>query len=300
MARYSTRKKSGYRSKRGYASSGRRRSYSKMARRAGRKLKFATVGFKRDTEKKYFDKAIWGHGGTLVASITGASSTKSAGFASSGWRYTTNPGAVAVSTANTYVQDLFKGLPQGTNATSRIGNVVNVKYVKGNITLTANTVANASTGYENAQFGEGVVEDTAGALTQYLRTTYRVVILRDLQVNSAATGVTWGEVFSNLDGTSGVHSEMNVANMGRFNVLVDKLVHLDADDPQKTMPFIFRNMGRVRYNGPQADGAQSALTDTGLYIVWACVTAGVTGPTEAAKMTCGGVNVNSRMCFTDC
>lgn len=236
----------------------------------------------------------------MVASVTGPTSTKSAGFASSGWKYATNPGGVAASTTNTYVQDLFKGLPQGTNATSRVGNVVNVKYVKGNITLTANTTLNASTGYENAQFGEGMVEDTAGVLIQYLRTTYRLVILRDLQVNSAATGVTWGEVFSNLDGTSGVHSELNVANMGRFNVLVDKLVNLDADNPQKTMPFIFRNLGRVRYNGPQADGAQSALTDTGLYIVWACVSAGITGATQAAKMTCGGVNVNSRMCFTDC
>lgn len=299
MARWSTRKKFGYRGKRSSVSSGRRRSYTKTARRAPRKTRFATVSFKRDTEKKYFDKAIWSHGGTLLASITGASSTKSAGFASSSWRYTTNPGGVAVVSTNTYVQDLFKGLPQGTNATSRIGNAVNVRYVKGNITLTANTVSNATTGNENQQNGEGVVDDIANVLVQYLRTTYRIVIVRDNQVNSAATEVVWGEVFSNLDGTSGVHSELNVANMGRFSVLTDKLVSLDADTPQKTMPFIFRNLGRVRYNGPQADGAQSALTDSGLYIVWACVSAGITGPTSAASMTCGGVNVNSRMCFTD-
>ena len=205
-----------------------------------------------------------------------------------------------MSTSNTYVQDLFKGLPQGTNATSRIGNVVNVKYVKGNITLTANTVSNSASGYENAQYGEAVLDDVDGTLIQYLRTTFRVVIVRDLQVNSAASEVTWNDVFSNLNGTSGVHSELNVANMGRFSVLMDKLVYLDADNPQKTMPFIFRNLGRVRYNGPQADGAQSALTDSGLYIVWACLSAGVSGTTAAGNMSSKGVNVNSRMCFTDC
>ena len=145
-----------------------------------------------------------------------------------------------------------------------------------------------------------MLDDVDGTLIQYLRTTFRVVIVRDLQVNSAASEVTWNDVFSNLNGTSGVHSELNVANMGRFSVLMDKLVYLDADNPQKTMPFIFRNLGRVRYNGPQADGAQSALTDSGLYIVWACLSAGVSGTTAAGNMSSKGVNVNSRMCFTDC
>lgn len=82
-------------------------------------------------------------------------------------------------------------------------------------------------------YGEAVVDDVANTLIQYLRTTYRVCIVRDLQVNSTATQVNWGDVFSNLDGTAGVHSELNIANMGRFRILMDKLVHLDADDPQK-------------------------------------------------------------------
>ena len=51
-------KKSGYRGKRGYAASGRRRGYSKMARRATRKLRFATVGYTRDMERKYSDKTF--------------------------------------------------------------------------------------------------------------------------------------------------------------------------------------------------------------------------------------------------
>ena len=124
--------------------------------------------------------------------------------------------------------------------------------------------------------------------------------MRDLQVNSTATGVKWDDVFSNQNGTGGVHSELNVDNMGRFRVLADKIVNLDADDPQKTIQFMFRNFGRVRYNsGAGVEHGSPALTDTGLYIVYATFTTGVTTDMATARVYTSPVIVNSRICFTD-
>ena len=264
------------------------------------------MGFARDTEKKYFDKSIFGLGNELeqiigepMTAVASVAVYKSKGF----WGVTT-PGSNSTPQASKYAQDLFKGLPQGTTATSRMGNVINVKYVKGNITVTANVMSNKPTSHDNAQYGEAVGQPVKenGSLNQYVRTTYRVAVVRDLQVNSASTMITWEDVFSSDDGTGGVHSELNVGNMGRFRVLADKIVNLDGDDTQKTIPFLFRNMGRVRYNGASGLGEGNvALTDSGLYIVYATLTTGVVPGDmgQNVRVWSSPVIVNSRVCFTD-
>ena len=143
MARWSTRKKSGARGKRGYASSGRRRGYSKMARRAGYRLKarFATVGYKRDVEKKYVDNATTEDSKELKYKSKGVCSAENSGSPSGGW------------------QDMLKGVPQGVDTKSRVGNVIDVKYVKGKIMLVANTITNAIASSENAQYGEAALDN---------------------------------------------------------------------------------------------------------------------------------------------
>ena len=258
------------------------------------------VGYARDTEKKYWDKSIASTAVSLNAKA-GPTQIKCVGATSDTWEMALMPGGTTSSGPTNYMQDLLKGVPQGTTATSRIGNRINVKYLKGNITLTANYTTNSSSDYENAQFGEAALDDNSGDLSQYLRTTYRVAIVRDLMVNNTGGTVKWTDVFASLEsGAAGVHSELNVNNMGRFRVLMDKVVLLDGDDPQKTIPFKITGIGKVRYNGPTSDGTSPALTDTGVYIVWACLTTGVMGPTSASLMSAGRVLVNSRMCFTDC
>lgn len=275
--------------------------YGKPAPKAKAKSKFATVSFSRDVENKYYDKAIVCEGGQLSLAIGSTNPTYSGTAKNQFWRYANIPGTADPQsyTGTAFVQDLFKGLPQGTNATSRVGNVIRVKYLKGNITFTAATVKNATASSENAQFGESVIDDSAGDLVQYLRTTVRCVVIRDMQVNSQSPQIEWGTVFSNLNGTSGVYSELNVANMGRFKILSDKLIDLDADDPQKTLKFIFRNLGNVRYSGPEATAGSPASTDTGVYVIWASSSSGIKGATAGSTMFGPQCLVNSRLCFTD-
>lgn len=291
MARWSTRKKSGGRGKRGYNYSSRRRGYSKMARRTGRRMKFATVGFARNVEKKYFDKTYQANTNeSITGQTTPSTSNNGVTYISNTWGDYSfgNQVATAAVTSN----DMTKGLATGTTARTRIGNKVRVNYVKGAFTFTAGAV---DTNKVKEQGGEMVGELTAGQSLGYLRTTFRFVIVKDLQVNSTDTQVTWQQVFDTSNLQAGVHSELNVDNMGRFIILEDKVFTLDADSPQKTCTFQITGsrIGNVRYNGP----SNAALTDKGLYVVWAAFVMGYNG--GATPIVMPSPVGHSRLCFTD-
>ena len=112
---------------------------------------------------------------------------------------------------------------------------------------------------------------------------------------STDTQVTWAQVFDTTGLQVGVHSELKVDNMGRFMVLEDKILTLDADDPHKTLRFLINgsSIGSVRYNGP----TNSALIDKGLYVVWSAFVMGYNG--TMAEIRIPGPVGNSRLCFTD-
>ena len=139
---------------------------------------------------------------------------------------------------------------------------------------------------------------TASNKLAYLRTTYRMVIVKDLQVNSTDPQINWAQVFeTNTNLSAGVHSELNVDNMGRFIVLEDKYFTLDADTPQKACPFMINGskIGSVRYNGP----SDTALTDKGIYMIYAAYVMGVVSTVTPAMINLPAVVGNTRMCFTD-
>ena len=71
------------------------------------------------------------------------------------------------------------------------------------------------------QGGEEVVNNTTNGL-QYLRTSWRVVIVKDTQSNSTDANITWDQVFSSgvvksNEEVGGINSELNIGNMGRRN-----------------------------------------------------------------------------------
>ena len=186
-------------------------------------------------EKKYFDKTYQAN---TNESLTGQTTPN-----------TSNNGVTYISkhlgdysfgnqvgTASTTSNDMLKGLATGTTARTRIGNKLRVNYVKGAFTFTAGAV---DTSQVKSQGGELIGELTAGQSLGYLRTTFRFAIVKDLQVNSTDTQVTWQQVFDTTNLQAGVHSELNVDNMGRFIILEDKIFTLDADTPQKRVRFKF-------------------------------------------------------------
>ena len=277
-------------------SRGSRYGYKKTGYRV--KPRFATVGFARNVEKKYHDKTYLSHHSEIQTGIlppTNYAKSNGVTYVSSTWgTYTFGSTATNGVTSN----DMFKGIDTGTSARTRIGNKIKVKYVKGAFTFTA-AVLGDGVGIQRAQGGETMAHTlNAGTAAQnYLRTTYRMVIVKDVQVNSTDGNVTWAQVFDTNSVIAGVHSELNVDNMGRFVVLDDKVFTLDADTPQKTCTFNIGGnaLGSVRYNGP----AYTALTDKGVYIIWAAFVMGVTNVMSLADIDCPSPVGHSRLCFTD-
>ena len=193
--------------------------------------------------------------------------------------------------------DLFPSHDTGATARTRIGNKIKVRYVKGAFTFNAAVLGDGTTA-QKPQNGEALA--TLGSVTatqNYLRTTYRMVIVKDLQVNSTDTQVTWSQVFDTTNLQAGVHSELNVDNMGRFMVLEDKVFTLDANTPQKTCAYSISGnaLGSVRYNGP----SDTALTDKGIYVVWAAFVMGITNTMALTDVDCPSPVGHSRLCFTD-
>ena len=191
-------------------------------------------------------------------------------------------------------QQKRKGIGTGTSTTTRVGNKVKSVYIKGSITLTANQENNT-----DDQGGEEVVNNAVNGL-QYLRTTWRVVIVKDTQSNSTDPQITWDQVFTSgvvktNEEVGGINSELNIGNMGRFVILSDQYIELSAENPQKTVKFVIpgSKVGSVRYNGP----SDTALTDKGVYVIAANQSTGLyTSATVAYPGLCA---VQSRFCFVD-
>ena len=319
----------GFRSRRKSAASSYRRrtfgsgSYSKkfgsVKKRFGGRMKrfsprFATVGFSKDVEKKYRDRAMTIDGfQTLTTGTDGSAGTAGKGglmWGSQGWARYEYAGASSLGFA-ACSNDLLKYVDNGANVDQRIGNKVKGNYLKGAMTLTAARQQGASSGATNGdQNGESLATATdATSIEQFLRTTWRVVIFKDLQVNSTDPYIGWADVFQNqavntgsaapIGEMGGVHSELNISNMGRFRILSDRTVELSAVCPQKTIKYLIgsRSIGTVRYNG----SGFAALTDGGIYVVAAAFVngtmLGMTGTT--GKMVSPHLSLHSRFCFTD-
>lgn len=241
-------------------------------------------------EKKYYDKTYQCDGYETLTGTANNALNNGVTYVSSAWQtYTFGARTTAVTTSN----DMFKGLATGTDARTRIGNKIRPRYIKGAFTFTA-AVTNAS--QTKVQQGEQFVWDAVNQNKVYMRTTYRMLLVKDLQVNSADAYVSWSQVMDTSNFQAGVHSELNVNNMGRFIILEDKMFTVDAQNPQKTVQFMVKGSktGPVRYNGPDS----SALTDKGLYVVWAAFTLGV-GNTSVDNIEIASPVGHSRVCFSD-
>lgn len=279
--------------------SGRGSRYQKYVRTTKKpRVKFALAAYTKNIEKKYFDKCLQskvdesftGNGDATASDPKNGIST-----ASVGWNAYTFGGRGPLSPP-TVSNDLLKGIANGAGVRTRIGNKINVKYVKGSITVSAGQVKPAGMGMGILnQGGEMVIGHQENVDAAYLRTTIRVAIVKDLQVNSTTTNVKWHDVFEGGPNQHGVHSELNVDNMGRFFVLWERSLQLDADDPQKTLPYMISGskVGPVRYNG----GTAEALTDKGLYVIWSSFTIGMSSPLDTYLEP--SLVMNGRVCFTD-
>ena len=149
-----------------------------------RNFKKASYRKKLSVEKKYFDKT---YQSSILEVATGTSVSISA--RNNGVTYISNTwgsytfGGQEAGIAPAINNDMLKGLATGTDARTRIGNKIKPQYLKGSLTFQA---AMANTVTTKTQGGEAFAE-AGNPRFDYLRTTYRMVIVKDLQVNSTDT-----------------------------------------------------------------------------------------------------------------
>lgn len=296
MARFFSKRGSSYRGRR---TSRRRtrvaRGYG-AARRRVTMPRFALQGFARSLEKKYFDTCIAGlaNEGKVGQTTNAVNITGGAMWDSTEWRRYDfgGPGQIVVSQRQP--NNLLHGLPLGASANSRVGNKIRPVYLKGVTTFTAAIIADI-----RDMGGEDVGDTNASHdAEEYMRTTYRFVIVKDTMVNNPSPNVEWNDVFEDRpQGMGGVHSDLKVANMGRFVVLEDKLIQLDAKNPQKTIRWSVTGskIGRVRYNA----GETLALLDKGISVIYSAFTVGLESNVDFDKVELPNVVTSARLCFTD-
>ena len=128
------------RTRRGSGAYGRKRTLTRRRRTTGFKKvsrpRFALTGYRKNIEKKYFDKTYQSNvAATLTGQYSNSRNNRGVTFISSTWGDYSFSGGV--SNANVISNDMLKGVTTGTTVRTRIGNKVRVKYVKGAFTFNA-------------------------------------------------------------------------------------------------------------------------------------------------------------------
>jgi len=260
--------------------------YRKKTRSYARKPRFATVGYVRDQEKKYCDKPM-----RITETWVATNVTINGGLGGEvyGVKHTAGLGW------NGVITNLLSGVVGGSDATSRIGNKINVKYLQVGMTLQAARSA-------MPMGGEQENNETIGAedgVDEYMKTNFRIVLVKDLQANNNSNTISWDQVFGNsdelgIDTAAMASSDMlEISNMGRFIIVKDMRMTLDANDPLRSVNFIQRGIGEVRYSS----NTSTALTNVGYHLLVGQDTVGTA--VSATRLKPSPVMANTRLCFTE-
>lgn len=253
-------------------------------------------------EKKFHDKTWLGDADGRIIGESYAEQTGGYSFTSKWWEnydFNNNLDIVNVQRSN-----ILNGIKNGPGVKNRTGNKIDVEWIKGSFTITTcalNTAEAWGTNLSEAY----VVPYAPGEGTphlHYMRSSIRLVIVKDLQYMSENSYVEWEDVFES-DGEQYlgcIHTEQKISNMQRYKILSDQTVVLNGFNPITTIPFYIKgsDIGQVFYNGDD----EEANTSSGVHVVWAAYVpnywnreAGIPGD-ALIKPTIVG---HTRVCFTD-
>lgn len=256
-------------------------------------------------ETMYCDHVIKGIARAMQYSPTTSTVTAE----STGWTNASYGTETSITTLNPSVQSLLSWLwydPDSTVGTkdSRSYNVKNIM-IKANIT--ANTTENDdASGAKEEQGGEQLIGSaTEARVKQYLRTTYRLVLVEDLNKYTTKTNYTWSDVFADEEypnvtstgQTEGVFSYRNVNTLSRYRVVSDRTVELSADNPSKVLSYYVPNPGRVRMDQEIIMDEYVRKPSKTYFFVWASCTNGIL---RGENLTVAyGPTVSWRTSYTD-
>ena len=150
-------------------------------------------------EKKYYDKTYQCDGYETLTGTGNNALNNGVTYVSSAWQtYTFGARTTAVTTNN----DMFKGLVTGTDARTASEIRLDPVILKGllRLLLLLQTLIKLK-----CKAGT-ICVDAVSQNKVYMRTTYRMLLVKDLQVNSADAYVSWSQVMDTSNFQAGVHS----------------------------------------------------------------------------------------------
>lgn len=254
-------------------------------------------------EKKFHDKTWNGDGLGLAIGDASADPRDGFSFVSQQWEnYNFNHN---LDVGHFQRGNILSGIKNGAGVKNRTGQKIDVEWVKGSFTITScalNTAEAWGTNLPEAY----IVPYGPGELTphiHYIRTSIRMVIVRDLQYMSHDEWLNWNDVFEsgdNEDGLGCIHSEQKVGNMGRFKILSDETVTLHGLNPITTIPFYIKgsDLGQIIYSDDSADSYSSS----GLFVIWAAYVPNywnIGGELLQDALAPPTIVGHTRVCFTD-
>ena len=246
---------------------------------------------KKEVEKKYADLSMvsvtW-----LPEVISYQANPVGGGNAVQGVKYMSQFRRQIGDIGQPFGTNLVSIMGAGSTAITRTGNKINAKWLDLGVTLEA---AKSPLNQQGEQVNvEGVVVNPA----YYMKTIYRLVLVKDMQANNPTNTVQWADVFgrggSGLDdGTYfGASDMLDIPNMTRFRIIKDITVTLDADDPLKNVK-MGCIPGIIRYS----NAGINAGTDKGFHLVIAQDVLGTAN--TIGSVIPGIVRLGCRLAFTD-
>lgn len=253
---------------------GKTRYVKKVTRRLNRKeIKYDDDFFNLNAWEKY-SQSIEGQAGAYVNYVLGGVlSTQTFQIARA--LDAGGNGGITINAASTKMMpNCLTNIDTGTTASSRIGNMVQPRY------LSMKCVLNAAATNETADpetLGKfEVIGSTETAITRFCRTSVKVMIIRDKSMNEKGF-VSFNDVFDvPMQGESNASKSpflwnRKIDRMGRYEILKEGEFQLDADDPQKSFSWVVPLKGvPIRYNGNSSanaiwvEDAMSTGTSTGI------------------------------------
>lgn len=174
------------------------------------------------------------------------------------------------------VPNCLSNIDTGTSANTRIGNLIEPRYITVKGVVTA-AVTNFMDDPETTDKTEDGSSGVTVAVQRYCRTSMRVMIIRDKSMNEQGF-VDFSDMFG--PPSAGVGTDTNaylwnrkIDTIGRYEILKQVEFNLDQDDPQKTFNWTIGLNGRqIRYNGASTNrytqlpspAAQAGWTNNGV------------------------------------
>lgn len=209
--------------------------------------------------------------------------------------------------------DMVTDIPGGSGVSQRIGNRVQIKSLRFSGILTACRFSGALLNinqYRGVTDDNGVMGEQSAAVnatggfpdagTKFVRTSFRLMIVRDSGVSTslgsppAPLMAALQDVITPSGGWSWNTGFLNLSTLGRYEMLTDRTIICDGDDPQKQIVFTVPVNKTCRFGS----GSSTDFREGAIYVFLVAQVEDANAVLLPPSV-CPGMNANVRIKYID-